>query len=104
MDDILKFIDEEYVHILEKFGLSEKEATFPMLAKIMEEIGELSQEVLMHSKLQRNDKLATHDKKNIEKEFADSILTVLFLAKNMGVDIRAALNDKISVIKVRRNE
>jgi len=74
------------------------------VVKLSEELGELSQEVLAHQSLQRKEKLKNHDPQNLAKEFADLIITTLILAKWMDIDIDQALEEKIKIIKSRRNK
>ena len=69
--------------------------------KLTEELGELCNEVLIGSKLQRKDKLDHQDKDNLSAEFADVVLCTLLLAKSMNVDIETALENKIEKIKKR---
>lgn len=69
--------------------------------KLTEELGELCEEVLSHSSLQRKEKLDAHDKDNLPGEFADVILTTMLLAESMKVDIEKALEMKIEKINKR---
>ncbi len=69
--------------------------------KCSEEFGELCNEILKNSSLQRKDKLETVKREDLEAEFADVILTTLLLAKSMNVDVEKALNQKIDMIKKR---
>lgn len=59
--------------------------------KLTEEVGELCDEVLAHSSLQRVDKVDGHEKENLPKEVADVLICTLLLAQSMGVDVEAAL-------------
>jgi len=52
----------------------------------MEELGELCEEVLLQEKIQRVEKLK-NKKSNIDKEFADALITTLLLAENMHIDM-----------------
>lgn len=69
--------------------------------KLTEELGELCNEVLTHSSLQRKQKLDNIDTENLPQEFADVIITALLLAKAMNVDIENALLKKIDKINKR---
>ncbi len=98
--ELLGFVKEERRRLMEFYNLKDKkEIKYPMALKIMEEIGELSQEVLASDSLQRSEKLSTKSK--LEEEFADVIITTLLLAENMDVDIKEALKNKIKKIKER---
>lgn len=60
-------------------------------AKVSEEYGELMNEVLASLKLQRQDKLAQYDRKNLISEFADVIGTVLLLGLALDIDLKQTL-------------
>lgn len=69
--------------------------------KLNEEVGELCNDILAILKLQRKSKLDKFDKRNIYEEFADVLITTIFLAIAAGVDIERALNDKLDKIEKR---
>ena len=77
------------------------ELTMAMGFKVVEEMGELFNEILSHKGYQRKEKLDKHDIKNVEKEFADVIFTVLILAKRFNIDIEKAMKIKMEEIKQR---
>ncbi|MBT3814446.1 hypothetical protein HOE37_02830 [Candidatus Woesearchaeota archaeon] len=81
-----------------------RKLNLPMTVKIMEELGELCDDVLAHSGLQRKEKLENKDMENLQEEFADVILTTCNLAENMGVDIEEALKKKIMKVDNRFKE
>ncbi|MCK5490822.1 MAG: hypothetical protein KAI67_03190 [Candidatus Pacebacteria bacterium] len=63
--------------------------------KIGEKFGKLCQEILFHASQQEKHKKDKFDENNLSEEFADVIFTTLFLAKDMNVDTKKALKDKI---------
>ena len=71
--------------------------------KLSEELGELSNEVLMRHDNQRKEKLKNHNMNNLPEEFADVIITTFLLAKAMGVDIEKGLERKVEKINKRFN-
>lgn len=79
----------------------DQQMNFPITVKIMEELGELCDEVLAHSGLQRKEKMDKIEKENLAEEFADVILVTFNLAYNMGVDIESGLQRKMKKIEKR---
>jgi NTP pyrophosphatase (non-canonical NTP hydrolase) len=69
--------------------------------KLTEELGELCDEVLSHSSMQRKDKLDKHSQEDLMDEFADVVITTFLLAEIMKVDIGKALEKKIDKIDER---
>lgn len=95
LKDILKFSKFEHERLLKMYGLKDnKELRHLIALKIMEEIGELSEELLSLDQIQRTEKLAAK-KSKIDDELADVIITTLLLAENLGVDIKKAIEDGI---------
>lgn len=70
------------------------------LAKVVEELGELSNEVLASMKLQSNKKLKSFKKKNLEKEFSDVFITLMLLGITLDVKIEKALLKRIKSINI----
>jgi len=102
LPELQQFIKTEDGRLRTRFGYADEEKrVLARMVKISEEVGELSDEVLKHSALQREDKLAGHDPENLSGEFADVIITTLLLAETMRVDIEAALVKKIEKINAR---
>jgi NTP pyrophosphatase (non-canonical NTP hydrolase) len=100
--EILKFIEIESERIRKRYpNLDKEKLTLAQTVKINEELGELYNEVLNHLSLQRKEKLVNMDKKVIEEEFSDVLITTLLLAKRMDIDIERALEKKISKINKR---
>jgi len=101
-EDLKKFIKIEDQRLIERFGYKDEDKRIlARTVKITEELGELCDEVLSHSSLQRKEKLDVHDKDNLPGEFADVILTTLLLAETMKVDIEEALEKKIEKVNKR---
>ena len=99
--ELMGFIKTEHNRLLKYYNVDEKsQLKYPMTIKIMEELGELCDEILYADKLQRTDKLEKRQSK-LDEEFADVILTTLLLAENMDVDVMAGLKKKIETIKAR---
>ncbi len=101
--NLKKFIDKQDKRLREQYGNypDEEKRILARTVKLVEEVGELCEEVLAHGALQRKDKLEKHDKDNLLGEFADVLITTLLLAKIMKVDIDKALEQKIKKINKR---
>lgn len=101
--ELLEFINLEDKGLKEKFGhyADEEKRTLARTVKIWEEFGELCDEILSNMSLQRKDKLSKRDKENLEKEFADVIITTLLLAKSINIDVAKAIENKIIEINKR---
>ena len=58
MEELLKFTKEEHKRKTKHFNLEDNSKTkYTILAKLMEEVGELSEAILTADSLQRTDKL-----------------------------------------------
>ena len=100
---MLDFIKDEHEHQVTKHNVKEDSKTrYTMLAKLMEEVGELSEAILKTDNLQRNDKLNSDI--DLAGEFADVIFVALILSQEMKVDVKEALDKKFTKIVQRRKE
>lgn len=98
------FINRQLDVLCNEFHLhdaSENERVLFQAAKAVEELGEFYCEILSYLKLQRNERVAGYDKKNLESEFADSVIVLLLLSRALDIDADKALRSKIEVIKKR---
>jgi len=90
----------EFLNI--RWPLKNKEQrTFARTMKIMEELGELSDEILTSMNLQRNTKIAKFSYQNVEDEFADVMGSLILLGIELNIDIEAIMKRKISFTKKR---
>jgi len=103
MAELLSWVKSENIRLKKHFGEvdPEKMATYSRTIKLVEEVGELCNEVLAHKSMQRNEKLKNHNQESLEHELADVIITTLILAEEMNIDIEKALESKIEKIKSR---
>jgi NTP pyrophosphatase (non-canonical NTP hydrolase) len=74
---------------------------FARTMKIVEELGELADEILTSMNLQRNSKIAKFSHQNIEDEFADVFASLILLADEMDIDIELVMKRKIALTRVR---
>jgi len=69
--------------------------------KIMEELGELSDEILTSMNLQRNTKIEKFSRTNIEDEFADVMGSLILLGIELDIDIEKVKQRKIDFTRDR---
>jgi NTP pyrophosphatase (non-canonical NTP hydrolase) len=99
--DLLEFIKTEHQRLMKFYNFKENEQLkYPITLKIMEELGELCEEILSQEKIQRVEKLQNIESK-IDEELADVLITTLLLAENMSIDVINGLKKKIEKIKGR---
>ena len=102
LNELLKFIEMEDKRLIERFGSSNiKERILSRTVKLMEELGELSNEILAFNDDQRKEKLENYNKDNLENEFADVFIVLLLLARAMNINIIDAVDKKSEKIKMR---
>ena len=102
MKRLLEFIDFEDSRLNKYYDIDNDKKILARTVKLMEELGELSNEILSHGSLQRKSKMDRHDKEKIKGEFADVVITAFLLAKAMGIDMKSALEEKINKINNNR--
>lgn len=73
---------------------SENEALYARTLKLMEELGELANEILSKLGLQRQAKLDNHGQRELEDEFGDVLLTVLMLGIELDLDVAEIMRRK----------
>jgi NTP pyrophosphatase (non-canonical NTP hydrolase) len=102
VSEINNFIESEIKKLESHYSHKDGEKlTMAMGFKVVEETGELFNELLSHEGYQRKDKLEKFKIEDLEKEFADVIFSTLILAKRFHVDIEKAMKIKMSELKNR---
>ncbi|MDE2079387.1 MAG: hypothetical protein KGI73_03310 [Patescibacteria group bacterium] len=103
LDELNVFIEErDALYRASMEGkVSSRERVLARAVKLMEEVGELSDEVLGSLGFQRQEKLDAHTAEKMGAEAADVIITTFLLAKSLGVDLSDALEKKMAVIRER---
>jgi NTP pyrophosphatase (non-canonical NTP hydrolase) len=69
--------------------------------KIVEELGELANEILTSMNLQRKSKIAQFSRENVEDEFADVLGSLVLLAIELDIDMEQVIKKKIKFTKER---
>ncbi len=72
-----------------------KQRVFARTMKIMEELGELSDEILTSMSLSRDTKIAKFSRENVEDEFADVLACVILLGIELNIDVEEVMRRKI---------
>lgn len=78
-----------------------EQRVFARTMKIMEELGELSDEILTSMNLQRNTKIAQFSHQNVEDEFADVLGSLILLAIELEIDVTEVMRRKIAFTRDR---
>jgi len=94
----MKEFQSKYAGVVKKIDkkFSIKRDAYLSFAQLMEEIGELANEI--NKPRLRNKPI---DKENLDGEFADVILQISVLADLLKVDIEEAAEKKIKILKER---
>lgn len=74
---------------------------FARIMKLVEELGELSDEILTSMNLARDSKIAKFSRENMEDELADVLASVVLLANELDVDIEKVMRKKIAFTRER---
>jgi NTP pyrophosphatase (non-canonical NTP hydrolase) len=102
IQDLVTQYQEIATFLNERWPLKDPEQRiFARTMKIVEELGELSDEILTSMNLQRNTKIAKFSRENIEDEFADVLGSLILLGIELDVDIEEVMKRKISFTKER---
>lgn len=102
-DDLNDFIVERdaIYRSWKEGGVSDGERVLARMAKLTEEVGELSEEVLGSLGYQRQEKLDRRLPEGIKNELADVVITTMLLAKSLDVDMAEALEWTMNKIRTR---
>jgi NTP pyrophosphatase (non-canonical NTP hydrolase) len=86
----------------EKWPLKDHDQrVFARTMKIVEELGELSDEILTSMNLQRDTKIEKFSRQNVEDEFADVLGSLVLLGIEMDIDLEKVMQRKIDYTKNR---
>lgn len=102
MNEFLDYVRKENNKLLTHYGFNDKkEAVYPQMLKLMEEVGELSEAVLQNNRLQRSEKLNTK-KTDIAKEIIDSMFVLFLIADSMDIDVVEEMKVKCKETEERK--
>ena len=90
------------IFLNERWPLKSKDQrVFARTMKIVEELGELADEILTGMNLQRNSKIAKFSEENIHDEFADVLASLILLANEIDIDVEKVIKKKIAFTRER---
>jgi NTP pyrophosphatase (non-canonical NTP hydrolase) len=104
LQELLAFTALEESRLQDRYDRSADDAekrAYGCAVKLMEEIGELSNEVLAFHGKQRQEKMVDHNAEDLALEVADVIICTLMLAQAMGADVEDGLRRKMAKINAR---
>ncbi|MBI3887995.1 MazG-like family protein [Candidatus Microgenomates bacterium] len=100
--DLLKFIHTENKRLNSLYLFkTKKEELFAKTVKMVEETGELCNEILGINKIVRKEKWIKYTKQTLADEIADVLITVMLIADNLNVNVEESLKNKIDKINQR---
>lgn len=104
LDKYLEFIKEENAHIAKRDNYTTfQESVLYWVAKLSEESGELTNEVMIKLQFCRKEKI--HDNsKELASEFADCVNVLFLLADKLGIDAATALTERMAAITERNKK
>lgn len=102
----LQQLTDEYQEIADfinnHWPLKNKEQrVFARFMKLVEETGEMADEVLTSMNLQRKSKIAKFSQQNVEDELADVLASVVLLATELEIDLDKIMERKIDYTRTR---
>jgi len=102
----LKQLTEQYREIgsfiNDRWPLKNKEQRiFARTMKVVEELGELADEILTSMNLQRESKIAKFSRENVEDEVADVMASMILLAAELDIDLDKVMKKKIKYTRDR---
>lgn len=74
---------------------------FARTMKIVEELGELADEILTSMNLARDTKIANFSRENMEDEFADVLASLILLANELEIDVEQVMKKKLKFTRDR---
>jgi len=106
MSMTLKQLTAEYQKIADfindRWPLKNKEQRiFARTMKVVEELGELADEILTGMNLQRKSKIAKFSQENVKDELADVLASVVLLAIELEIDLDKTMKKKIQYTRER---
>ncbi len=99
----LKKINHIDQALLDKWGadVHDDRRLLERTVKLSEEVGELSEAILSYLGGQRDKKLQTFNKSQLDMEIADVIITALIIARSTNTDVDKAISKKLQKIAQR---
>ncbi len=104
LEKYLEFIKAENAHIAERDNYATpKESILYWVAKLAEEGGEFTNEILINLQFCRKEKVYDNSHE-LASEFADCVNVLFLLADKLGIDARAAIMNRANAITERNKK
>ena len=87
--------------LVAQYHKNKDQKVFARTMKIVEELGELADEILTSMNLQRKSKIAKFSRENVEDEFADVMGSLILLAIELDIDVEKVMQKKIKFTRER---
>ena len=102
-DQLMQFIEAEDHRLRKRYGdlTNDNSWHLSQMVKLMEEMGELSEQILAYQSLQRRDKTKKFNHTALSEEVADVLIVTMLIGHKLGVNITDALEQKIKKIEAR---
>lgn len=102
----LQQLQQQYSEIAqqlsERWPMADKDhRIFARTVKVLEELGELADEILSSMNLQRPDKIENYTREHLEDEFADTLGSLVLLAHELEIDLETVMKRKIEFTQKR---
>jgi len=102
IDQLINQYQEIHDFLNQNWPLKSKmKRVFARTMKVVEELGELSNEILTSMNLQRQSKIAQYSRENLEDEYADVFGALILLGIELDIDIEKVIQRKIAFTKKR---
>ena len=102
IDQLINQYQEIHDFLNQNWPLKSKmKRVFARTMKVVEELGELSNEILTSMNLQRQSKIAQFSRENLEDEYADVFGALILLGIELDIDIEKVIQRKIAFTKKR---
>ena len=102
MEKIQERVDAINAYFREIEGaVPEMELIVRKTLKIGEELGELNEAVLAEMGLQRQEKLDSYKREDLEKELADVVISALTLARYLNIELEEWLMKRLDFVEKR---
>jgi len=94
--------EEIRIYLNKKWPLKDRDhRVFARTMKIVEELGELADDILTSMNLQRKSKIAKFTRESLEDEFADVLGSLILLANELDIDVDKVIQKKIDFTRER---
>jgi len=102
INELVKEYQEIHHFLNQNWPLKSKmKRVFARTMKIVEELGELADEILTSMSLQRESKIAQFSKENLEDEYADVLGSLILLGIELDIDIEKVMKKKLKFTRQR---